>query len=417
MNPESQRILIRGVNWLGDAVMTMPALQRFREAHPYAHITLLTSEKLADLWKNHAALNEVLAFQSGETVFQVARRLRQVRYDLALVLPNSPRSALEAFLGRIPQRVGFARPWRNRLLTQAVPPRAEAVPMHKRTTAEIKRLIASAECGVRSAECGVRGSPDHQPSTINHQPPRVRSAECGTLPSINHQPSTINSPSASPAHQIHDYLHLVAALGADPTPVPPRLSVSPVEVRRVKLQFLRDLPLDIPWFGLNPGAEYGPAKRWPVDHYVQAATLLARRTGCGWLVLGGPKDQPLASEVADGLRRAAVPMVVNLAGKTTLRELCAVFKACALVLTNDTGPMHLAAAVGTPVIVPFGSTSPELTGPGLPQSPDSPHILLRAAVPCAPCFLRHCPIDFRCMRGISVNQIVEAALTVFKRGQ
>jgi heptosyltransferase-2 len=99
---------------------------------------------------------------------------------------------------------------------------------------------------------------------------------------------------------------------------------------------------------------------------------------------------------------------MNLAGQTTLREMCAALKMCAVVLTNDSGPMHVAAAVGTPVVALFGSTSPELTGPGLPG--DARHRLLKGNAACAPCFRRECPIDFRCMQGISVEGVVEAVL-------
>jgi len=100
--------------------------------------------------------------------------------------------------------------------------------------------------------------------------------------------------------------------------------------------------------------------------------------------------------------------VLNLAGKTTLQELCSLLKLCDAFLTNDTGPMHVAAAVGTPVVVPFGSTSPELTGPGLPGDPR--HRLLKSEAACAPCFRRTCPIDFRCMTGITVESVVEAVV-------
>src|SRR5262245_16381056 len=117
MNPE--RILVRGVNWLGDAVMTTPALLRLRERFPAAVITLLAQEKLKDLWLRHPAVNETITFAPGEGVFSVGRKLRSGRFDLALVLPNSPRSALEVWLARIPRRVGLARPWRNWFLTDA----------------------------------------------------------------------------------------------------------------------------------------------------------------------------------------------------------------------------------------------------------------------------------------------------------
>src|SRR6266702_3429216 len=116
--PVDARILVRGVNWLGDAVMTTPALQRLRERFPSAQIGLLTHEKLADLWRHHPAIDNVITFTQGETVWSVASSIRssQVRsertapFDLALVLPNSPRSALEVWLAGISQRIGYATP-------------------------------------------------------------------------------------------------------------------------------------------------------------------------------------------------------------------------------------------------------------------------------------------------------------------
>ena len=123
-----------------------------------------------------------------------------------------------------------------------------------------------------------------------------------------------------------------------------------------------------------------------------------------WIAFGGVEDASLNEQIA----RLAGSNVVNVAGKTTLRELMALLKLCRVLLTNDSGPMHVAAAFGTPVVVPFGSTSPELTGPGLPG--DARHFLLRANVPCSPCFRRTCPIDLRCMTGITVTSVVEAVL-------
>src|SRR5690606_8477945 len=133
-----------------------------------------------------------------------------------------------------------------------------------------------------------------------------------------------------------------------------------------------------------------------------SAIKVHQKTNCGWIIFGAndPATQQIATELEQKLGRK---FVANFAGKTTLRELCAGLKLCQLVLTNDTGPMHVAAALGTPVVVPFGSTSFELTGPGLPGNTD--HALLTSSVPCAPCFLRECPIDFRCMKSISVEQV------------
>src|SRR5437867_10703216 len=111
MNPE--RILVRGVNWLGDAVMSTAALLRLREARPQAHISLLTLEKLADLWQDHPAIDRVLGFSASESVWQIGRRLRRTQFDIGLILPNSPRSAIELWLGRVPERIGYGGLLRN----------------------------------------------------------------------------------------------------------------------------------------------------------------------------------------------------------------------------------------------------------------------------------------------------------------
>jgi heptosyltransferase-2 len=372
-----RRLLVRGVNWLGDAVMTTPALLRLRERFPRAHLALLTPAKLRDLWSGHPAVNETISFEPGDGLISVGRKLQAGNFDLALVLPNSPRSALEVWLAGIPRRVGYARPWRNWFLTQPIAARPGHAPMRKRSVAEIQRLIVSPDAAV---------------------PPAAR------------------RPPPERAHHIHEYLHLAVALGASPEPLPPRLFVTSEEIAAAQTKFGL-APIRHPVVGLSAGAEYGPAKRWPLERFVETAGLVQRRVPCRWLILGGPAEAALAAQVAAGIRYqierpptpGALPAdqaVLNLAGRTSLRELLALLTVCRVLLTNDSGPMHVAAALGTPVVALFGSTSPALTGPGLPGDPR--HRLLQSDAPCAPCFRRECPIDFRCLKGVSVETVVEA---------
>jgi lipopolysaccharide heptosyltransferase II len=357
-----RRILVRGTNWLGDAVMTMPALLRLRELFPGAHIALLCPEKLRELWMGYSAVNETISFAPDENVFAVGKKLRAGNFNLALVLPNSPRSAIETWLAGIPRRIGFARPWRNFFLTTRVAPRDDMEKMRKRSIGEIKKLIAR--------------TPNPGPRT------------------------------PTSAHQIHEYLHLVATLGANPEPIAPQLFVTLAEIEAVKKKFGL-AKFTQPILGLNPGAEYGPAKRWPLEKFIAAAREIQNRTNCTWLVFGGHADAAMAKRIESAI--PSTPSAIwNLAGRTSLRELMALLKLCRVLLTNDSGPMHVAAALGTPVVVPFGSTSPELTGPGLPGDPR--HRLLKSDAPCSPCFLRECPIDFRCMTDITAERVVEAVL-------
>jgi len=218
------------------------------------------------------------------------------------------------------------------------------------------------------------------------------------------------NPTAFEAHQMHEYLHLVAALGTSETPVAPMLTVDDSEVDAALSKF--GLPAGGTCLGLNAGAEYGPAKRWPEDRFVAAAKAIQERTGCGILIFGGPGDAPLAGRIAAALHASRITHH-DLSGRTSLRELMALLSQCRVLLTNDSGPMHVAAALGVPVVVPFGSTSPELTGPGLPG--DSRHHLIQSDAPCSPCFLRECPIDFRCMNSISVEQVVVAVMNALPK--
>jgi heptosyltransferase-2 len=152
--------------------------------------------------------------------------------------------------------------------------------------------------------------------------------------------------------------------------------------------------------GLNAGASYGGAKRWLPDRFARVAVHLAESKRARIVLFGSKAEEPIARDVSGRIGRQSV----NLAGQTTLGLLMGLLKECALLVTNDSGPMHLAAALGVPQVAVFGSTSDTATGPlsGVAE-------VVRNPVDCSPCFLRECPIDFRCMTGIAAEQVVEAA--------
>ncbi len=383
-----QRILIRGVNWLGDAVMTMPALCRLREIYPHAYIAVLTPAKLADLYRYQPAVDAVIIAEQDEPARLIAARIRVEKFDTALILTNSARSALPFWLAAIPRRVGYGGRGRTLLLSDPVRPETSSIKIYRRSAVQIKRLCAIAD------SARVPNGPERT------EPP---------VPFVHH---------------VTHYLHLAAALGADKAAIAPHLIVPVEDVRAVINKFC--LPVSEPHqpvFGLNPGAEYGLAKRWPEDHYVDMAIAVQKRIACRWIVFGGARDQELAARITEAIQAAtsaasefvsssaAQSTVWNLAGKTSLTDLCAALQVCDVVVGNDTGPMHVAAAVGTRVVAPFGSTSPEISAPGVPGGVR--HCILRGSAPCAPCFQRVCPIDFRCMKSITIAEVSEAVLQLY----
>ena len=370
---EPVNLLVRGVNWLGDAVMSTPALQRLRERLPQSRISLLTNAKLADLWLRFPAVDRVVTFAPGDSPWSIARQLRRDGFDTALVFPNSLRSALEVWLAGVPTRIAYAGNGRSCFLTRALPYPRDRLRLRRRGAHEIKCLI-SAKPSPPRAETGVRS-----------------------------------------VHQLHDYLGLGQALGANPAALSPRLELGADEMQSALAECL-PVPPDgnrpafhtkSLWLGLNPSAAYGPAKCWPIERFAEVVRQVSEQVpNATWLCFGSAADWPLCQKLCE----LSGNHPLNLAGKTTLRQLMALLKSCRVLLTNDSGPMHVAAALGTPVVVPFGSTSPELTGPGLPG--DSQHRLLRGTAPCAPCFRRTCPIDFRCMTSIAPEDVCRAVLAV-----
>lgn len=392
-----ERIIIRGVKWLGDAIMTMPALCRLREAFPDAHIAILSPPKLEELYQCQPVINAVLTANSSESLLALSSRLRADHYDTALIFTHSGRTALPFLLAGISRRVGYGERGRAWMLTDAIQPDF-AIKIHRRPVEEIKRLTRV----------------DAAASVILHTPD---TAHPPNMPTGFRLPPPFSKPPRPHIHHIHHYLRLAAVVGANPAPSAPRLTVSQEDVEAVMQRF--GLPTHDPrhpLIGLNPGAEYGLAKRWPEERFVGTARLVQERFPCRWVVMGGKADTELAARIASGIQNgntSAQQTVWNIAGQTSLRELCAALRVCDMMLSNDTGPAHVAAAVGTPVVVPFGSTSPEITGPGLPG--DARHRLLQSTAPCAPCFHRICPIDFRCMNGIPATQVADALTSVYEQ--
>ena len=358
---------MRGVNWLGDAVMTTPAVVRLRERFPDAHIAMLTKEHLADIWDGHSAINEVISISRGEGSLQLGRRLRPMGFEIGIALPNSFRTGLELRLARIKTRVGYAGRGRWFSLSDRVPHPKEVYRMRKLPPAEVAAAIKS----------GKRVQPDIPTS----------------------------------GHHVHHYLRLVAALGASAEPCQPVIDIAVGEVGAALDKFGLPTGDRRPLIGINAGAEYGPAKRWPLSHFFSVIHELHAQANCRFVVFGGPADLPLAEILMDLVRKSTgkvSPSIHAVTGKTSLRELAALLKACHAVISNDSGPAHLAAAVGSIVVIPFGSTSPELTAPGIPDT--QRHSIIKTPLPCSPCFQRECPIEYRCLREIRPEVVIKETL-------
>lgn len=308
------RIVVKGANWLGDAVMSLPLFRSLRRMRPDARIGVLTKPGLADLYRA-AAVDEVLPYDSW---LGAVRSIRK-KFDVAIILPRSFSSAFLAFSSRVPRRIGYAGDGRSALLTDRVP------------------------------------------------------VEDGLLE----------------RHRVFYYHHLLSRLGPPPDPEPPRLEI-PADAREWAA---RALPGE-GYVGMNPGATYGVAKQWFSDRFTEVGRKLGKV-----VVVGGPAEAELGAQVSAG-----IPGSVLLAGKTTVTQLAAAIARCRLFVTNDTGPMHVAQAVGVPIVAIFGPTDPVTTPPF-----GSKHTIVRKEIECSPCLKRTCPLGHHhCMKWIEVDEVLRA---------
>jgi heptosyltransferase-2 len=317
--------VVRSPNWLGDAVMALPAVRNLKTIVGDDELTVAAPEKLAALWQKCPFVDKVIAIEKPKNLQATVQQLQAGKFGSTVLLPNSLRAAAEAWRAGIRQRIGYARGGRSLLLTHPIP------------------------------------APARNPARL---------------------------------HQRFYYLDLVTALGGPGDASLPRLRKDPTVVTG--------------WRGLIlaicPGAEYGPAKRWPIENFVAVARHFITTRKAKVILLGAPVDIPVAEEFIRQL-----PEVDNRVGKTSLAEFMAALVSARFVLCNDSGAMHVASALGVPTLAVFGSTEPQLTGPMGGRSR-----VLRHHVPCSPCFLRECPIDFACMKSITPETAIGVAETMLR---
>jgi heptosyltransferase-2 len=212
------------------------------------------------------------------------------------------------------------------------------------------------------------------------------------------------TPYEKPPHQLHYYLHLASKLGIESGPTTLHFPLADEDKTQAK-SFLRSLDVNPegPIVILNPGASYGSAKRWPADHFRRLAKQLQETIEAKILIVGAADDTELAESIAEPMTNKPV----LLTGKTTLSELAGVIAMATVFVTNDSGPMHLANAVHTPVVAIFGPTDPDRTRPF-----QQPAVVLKKEVPCWPCFYRTCPYEHQCMTQITPEEVAQACLTL-----
>ncbi len=326
-------------NWLGDAVMALPAVADLHRHHPEARIIVAARAPVAPIFGMVPGVAEVVELRGPGALREDARRLRALGASTAILFPNSIRTALTAALAGIPERCGYRRGVRGVLLTRSVPAPA-------------------------------RGT-----------------------------------------HQVDAYRHLAAALGVANGPREPRVDLD-AAARDGARAWLRDHGWDgtAPLVGFGPGAAYGGAKRGPPDRVARVVAHLAAARGAACVLVGSVADAPVTAAVAAGAARLDVALapgrVIDLAGRTTLAQLAGVLASCQAFVSNDSGAMHLAAAVGTRVVAVFGPTNERETAP-VPR-PGTTAALIAGSAFCRPCGLRECPIDHRCLTSVSVDSVIQA---------
>jgi len=337
-------ILVRATNWVGDAVMSVPALQQLRAHFPDAKISILARPWVAALYAREAFCDELIPYSPRTAVekYSAARSLRRGNFDCALLLQNAFEAGAVAWLARIPVRIGYDRDARKLLLTHAI-----AVPKE------------------------------------------------GEIPK----------------HQRFYYLELLKRAGLIPgyDDAPIRLTGVQDAVRAGR-EHLKKMTNAESAIGVSPGAAYGGAKRWLPERFAEAAIAIARDAKCAVVILGSTPEFEICEEVRAWVSASGVE-AVNLAGKTKLDAFIEIAAACRLILTNDSGAMHIGSALGVPTVTVFGATDDAATGPTGPLAR-----IVREPVDCSPCLLRECPIDHRCMTRVSAARVARSALEVLHGG-
>lgn len=324
------RLVIVAPNWLGDAVMALPAIADIRRAAPGATLAIAARRPVAPLFTMAPGVDEIVTLEGRRAARHDADLLRAGRFEAALLLPNSWRTAMIVRRAAIPERWGYRTAFRGPLLTRAPRPPADV-------------------------------------------------------------------------HQAVYYQHLVRALGVPTGALDARLHVTDEGTRAG-----HDLLVAAGWDGrrplvaLAPGAAYGGAKRWPAASFAGLASALAE-DGVGSVLVGGPADREAGLEVLAGVR-AGTPLL-DVMGRTDLPALAGVLTCCRGLVSNDSGAMHVASALGVPVTALFGPTNELATHP----IGSGAHAVLTHRVWCRPCMLRECPLDHRCLTGIDVRTALDAA--------
>jgi len=334
------RILIRATNWVGDAILALPALRAVRKKFPQAHIAILARPYVADLYADQRVADELVRYdwRGAHAGFRgrekLAANLRAKKFDTALLLQNAFDAAWVTWRAGIQQRIGYNRDGRGLLLTRRIPvPRRQEIPPHEKFY--YLELLRRA------------GWIDALPET-----PEIR----------------LEVPEAKGQHAEATLLER----GARP---------------------------DAFRIAVGAGASYGSAKCWPPERFAETLNLFLKRTDGEVILFGTAAEVRVSAAIGEQLAKRPVDMT----GRTSIAELPALLSRCRMFVGNDSGAMHVAAAVGLPVVAIFGPTDPQGTAPVTPRC-----TIVQRRPYCSPCFLRKCPTDHRCMTAVTESMVEEA---------